>query len=255
MPSTAANPRVAVITGAAGGIGTGVASRMSESGMSVAMLDTNEAALKEATQHCTGPVLPLACDVTSPETMQQAATEIEQALGQVHVLFVNAGVGPTGGPEDTAEEDWDKAVAVNLTGAFNTVKAFLPVLRRSTGHRSIVFTSSVLALRGAGNMLAYSAAKSGVLGMVQSMSQQLAADSITVNAIAPGPIRTPLLEAIAGDTLATLQKQVPLGRLGTVEDIASVVMFLTSSQVSFVTGQVLAVDGGLSTRAYWRDDS
>lgn len=255
MPSIEPTPRVAVITGAAGGIGTRVARRMSESGMAIAMLDASEAALKEATDQWTGSVLPVTCDVTDPCAMQQAAAHVKQALGQVHVLFVNAGIGPTGGPEDTTEEDWDRTVSVNLTGAFNTVKAFLPTMRRSTGHRSVVFTSSVLALRGAGNMLAYSAAKSGVVGMVQSMSQQLAPDAITVNAIAPGPIHTPLLDAIAGDTLATLEKQVPLRRLGTPDDIANVVMFLTSLNAGFITGQVLAVDGGLSTRAYWRDAS
>jgi 3-oxoacyl-[acyl-carrier protein] reductase len=253
VSSVEPNPRVAVITGAAGGIGTGVARRMSERGINVAMLDASEAALADAAQQGTGSALPITCDVTDPDAMRRAAAEIEQTLGHVHVLFVNAGVGPSGGPEDTPDEVWNQTVSVNLTGAFNTVKAFVPVLRRSTGHRSIMFTSSVLALRGAGNMLAYSAAKSGVVGMVQSMSQQLAGYAITVNAIAPGPIRTPLLDAIAGDTLGKLESQVPLRRLGTPDDIANVVMFLTSAEASFIIGQVLAVDGGLSTRAYWRD--
>jgi 3-oxoacyl-[acyl-carrier protein] reductase len=117
-----------------------------------------------------------------------------------------------------------------------------------------MFTSSVLALRGAGTMLAYSAAKAGVVGMVQSMSQDLAKHGITVNAIAPGPIRTPMLDAVAGDTLGKLESQVPLGRLGTPDDIANIVMFLTSPDASFITGQVVTVDGGLSTRAYWRSD-
>lgn len=256
MPNVEATRRVAVVTGAAGGIGTGVARRMSEDGMSLAMLDMSEEALREAAQTCAGPTpVAISCNVTDPEAMRQAAEKIEQELGGVHVLFVNAGIGPSGGAEDTTDEDWDRTVSVNLTGAFNTVKAFLPALRRSKGHRSVVFTSSVLALRGAGNMLAYSAAKAGVVGMVQSMSQQLAPDAITVNAIAPGPIRTPLLEAIAGDTLATLEKQVPLRRLGTPDDIADAVLFLGSPTASFITGQILAVDGGLSTRAYWRDSS
>jgi NAD(P)-dependent dehydrogenase (short-subunit alcohol dehydrogenase family) len=111
--------------------------------------------------------------------------------------------------------------------------------------------SSVLAGRGAGNMLAYSAAKAGLIGLVQSAAQDLAGEGITVNGLAPGPIKTPMLEAIAGETISELQEQIPVRRLGTPDDIADAILFLT--RATFITGQVLVLDGGLSGRAYWRD--
>jgi 3-oxoacyl-[acyl-carrier protein] reductase len=248
--------RVAVVTGAAGGIGLCIAQRLAEQGGRVALVDVEEKGLIAA---CDGwshdQMLPVVADVTDRADMGVACERITEAFGDIHLVVANAGVGPSGTLVDTSADEWDRAVAVNLTGAFNTIQACAPALKRSTGRRSVVLMSSVLALRGAGNMVAYSAAKAGVAGLTRAASQDLAPDAITVNGIAPGPIRTPLLDAIAGDTLRELENTVPVRRLGTPDDIAATVMFLASPASGFITGQVFAVDGGLSSRAYWRDAS
>lgn len=246
--------RVAVVTGAAGGIGLRIAHCLAEHGGRVALVDVDEKGLSTA---CEGwpadRMVAVAADVTDRAAMDVACERIAQELGGIHLAVANAGVGPGGTLLDTSEGEWDRTVTVNLTGAFNTIRACAPALKRSTGHRSVVLMSSVLALRGAGNMVAYSAAKAGVAGLARAISQDLAPHAITANGIAPGPIRTPLLDAVAGDTLRELEALVPVRRLGTPDDIAATVMFLGSPASSFITGQVLAVDGGLSSRAYWRD--
>lgn len=246
--------KVVVLTGASGGIGTELARQFLTSGYSIALID-REMQISSDISAERERVMPIVADVTDGAAMRLAAKEVRSRFGGVHVLVANAGIGPEGGIFDTNEESWRSVLDVNLTGVFNSVQAFLPTMQQVSGSRSIVVMSSVLAIRGARNMLAYSASKSGLIGFIQSVAPELAGEGITINALAPGPICTSLLESIAGDTLAELERHVPLRRLGTPEDIAEAVIFLSGEAATFITGQVLVIDGGLSGRAYWRDRS
>lgn len=243
---------VAVLTGGSGGIGRAIAKLLLDKGSHVALIDIEKPDLE-----CFGVdrkrVIAIAADVTDEDSLTAARQEVEASFGSANLLFANAGVGPSGGLLDTDPDAWKNTIDVNLSGSFNTLRIFVPLLRRASGRRSIVLTSSVLATRGARNMLAYSASKAGLVGVVQSAAQELAPEGITVNGLAPGPIWTPMLEKIAGDTLQALTNLVPLRRLGTPEDVARAAAFLCDEASSFITGQLLVIDGGLNGRAYWRD--
>lgn len=244
--------KVVVITGAAGGIGAALVRRFSGDGYCTVLIDRSAEALHEAASDADN-VMSIAADVTDPASMRAAAAAATERFGGVHTLIANAGIGPEGDIAGTTDAAWQAILAVNLTGTFNTVAAFLPALRQTSGQRSILVMASVLGVRGARNMLGYGASKAGVIGFVRAAAQEMAAYGITINALAPGPVQTPLLDSIAGDTLAELAKQVPMGRLGTPKDIADAIDFLTGDGATFITGQTLVIDGGLSGRAYWRD--
>ena len=246
--------KVVVLTGASGGIGAALTHRFLTSGYKIALIDLDTRLLSNVACDAGNSML-IDADVTDSGAMRSAADAVIKRFGGIHVLVANAGIGPEGGITDTTEKNWLSVINVNLTGVFHTVQSFLPAMRQTSGNRSIVVTASVLGVRGARNMLAYGTSKAGLIGFVQSVAQEVSVDGITINALAPGPIQTPLLDAIAGDTLEELVKQVPMGRLGTPEDIAEAVIFLTGGGATFITGQVLVIDGGLSGRAYWRDRS
>lgn len=251
--SRQASPRIAVVTGAGGGIGQALARRFLEQGSAVAAIDREKPEFEFAIED-TSRFIFLKADVCDSAELDAIAAEVLARFGAIHMLMVNAGIGPTGPILEMDAARWSSVVDVNLTGAFNTMKAFLPVMRAGQGPRSVVLLSSVLAMRGARNMAAYSASKAGVLGLMQATAQEFAAYGITVNAVAPGPIRTSLLEGLPGDTLEKLQESVPLKRLGTPEDVADAAIFLSGETATFITGQTLVIDGGLSGRAYWRDN-
>jgi NAD(P)-dependent dehydrogenase (short-subunit alcohol dehydrogenase family) len=229
-----------------------VARHLLAAGYAVALID-KEKPTPTGLDADAGSVLSLAADVCDAVAMAAAAERVKKEFGALHALVVNAGIGPDGSVMETTEAMWRSVLDVNLTGSFNTLKAFIPLVLDTPGRGSVVLTSSVLATRGARNMAAYSASKAGLIGLMQSAAQEFAGNGITVNAVAPGPIHTPLLDRIAGETLGELTRTVPLGRLGAPDDVAAAVVFLAGEAATYITGQLLVIDGGLNGRAYWRD--
>jgi len=242
--------RVAVVTGAARGIGRATATALARKGFSVALVDMREAELNDAAQTITaggGQALALVGDVSSYAETQRHAHAVLAIWGGVDVLVNNAGISQPKGLLEISEEEWDVTIATNLKGAFNWCKAVAPTMLTQRAGR-IVSISSVSAHTGAGtaavSKFAYCAAKAGILGLTRGLAKELA-PHVMVNAICPGLIETDLTSGmIARESTAALVRSIPLARLGSPDDIAEVVVFLATHSPSFMTGEVLDVDGG-----------
>lgn len=241
-----------VITGAASGIGRAVADRLSAQGWLLALLDQDGPNLADAGRSFGDRHLVAEVDVSARDEMVSVAQTVCSPDARVDLLFVNAGIATSDSLSPPDPATWQRTLDVNLTGAYNTISAFEGALGEGEGHGAIVVSASVLGIRGSGSMLSYSVSKAGLSGLTQAVAQAVAPRGITANAIAPGPVQTPILRAASSSPGGDVADHVPLRRLGRVEEIAGVVEFLASSDASFITGQVIAVDGGLSSVAYWR---
>ena len=245
MPS-----RVAVVTGAGRGIGRATAKALARAGFGVALVDVREAEVHATAQAITasgGEALALVGDVSSYVQTQHQAHAVLAIWGRVDVLVNNAGISQPKGLLEISEEEWDSTIATNLKGAFNWCKAVAPAMLAQQAGR-IVSISSVSAHTGAGtaavSKFAYCAAKAGILGLTRGLAKELA-PHVTVNAICPGLIETDLTSGmIAREGQAALMRSIPMARLGTPADIAEVVVFLATHSPTFMTGEVLDVDGG-----------
>jgi 3-oxoacyl-[acyl-carrier protein] reductase len=246
--STAA--RVAVVTGAARGIGRATAAALATNGFRVALVDVRGPELREtaAMVRQTGlEALALEGDVTSFTTTQRLAREVLAAWTRVDILVNNAGISQPKGLLEITEDEWDRTIDTHLKGAFNWCRAVAPAMLAQRAGR-IVNVSSVSAHTGAGTAAvsksAYCAAKAGILGLTRGLAKELA-PHVTVNAICPGLIATDLTAGmIAREGADALVRSIPLGRLGTPEDITQVVVFLATMTPCFMTGEVIDVDGG-----------
>lgn len=243
--------RVAVVTGGASGIGLGVARQFVAEGHRVAILDLNGTALEAAAAELSaegGTVLAAAVDVADRASVSAAFERVRAELGPVEILVTSAGVESFDPVLDITAEKWDRIIAVNLTGTFTCVQAALPDML-AAGWGRIVTIASSSAQSGAPNMAHYSASKGGVISLTKALAVELARSGITVNTIPPSLVDTPMVtEAAArGDFpgLEVIAPLVPLGRAGTPADIAAACSFLCGDGGSYITGQVIGVNGGM----------
>jgi NAD(P)-dependent dehydrogenase (short-subunit alcohol dehydrogenase family) len=243
--------RVAVVTGAASGIGLGVARQFVADGHRVALLDRDgtgaEAAAAELEAQG-GKVIAVEVDVADRASVDAAFGRVRAGLGPVEILVTSAGIESFQPLLDITPESWDRIIAVNLTGTFACVRAAAPDML-AAGWGRIVTISSSSAQSGAPNMAHYASSKGGVISLTKSLAVELARQGITVNTIPPSLVDTPMARQAeaAGDFpgVDVIAPMVPLGRAGTPEDIAAACSFLCSDAGSYITGQVIGVNGGM----------
>ncbi len=240
--------QIVVVTGASRGIGRAVAVRFARDGAAVIVnYRGSEAAAQETAQAVTaagGEATLVQGDVSSRDDAERLIETAIQQHGRIDVLVNNAGITRDQLLMRMTDDDWDAVLDTNLKGAFYTTRAVLrPMLRKRSGR--IINISSVVGLIGNAGQGNYAAAKAGLIGFTKSIAREVASRSITVNAVAPGYIATEMTDAIAETMKAKIIEQVPMGRLGTPEDVAEVVAFLASRAASYMTGAVLQVDGGM----------
>lgn len=240
--------KVAVVTGAGRGIGQAIAAAFVAEGAKVAVVSRTEAnAQKVATQlneSTPGSARAYTVDVADFEAVQALGKQVAADFGGVDILVNNAGVTRDGLCLRMSEDDWNQVLDTNLKGAFNTVKAFQRALLRSSAPR-IVNISSVIGLRGNAGQVNYAASKAGLIGLTKSLAREYASRGLTANVICPGFITTDMTGELDEARKQLILEEIPLKRFGCPEDIASVCAFLASSKASYITGQVLAVDGGM----------
>ncbi|TWO64468.1 SDR family oxidoreductase [Caenimonas sedimenti] len=239
---------VAVVTGAARGIGLAIARWFLAHGHRVALIDVDAPRLDAAagllaTDHSER-VLALHCDVSLPAQVQDAAEKVRERFGRTDALVNNAGVAIFEPISGTSFEDWRRVMATNLDGPFLCAQAFLPLLRAS-GAGSIVNIASISGLRASTLRVAYGTSKAALIHLTKQQAVELASFGIRSNAIAPGPVETAMAKQVhTAEIRADYHASVPLARYGLEEEIAAAVGFLAGSAASYITGQVLAVDGG-----------
>jgi 2-hydroxycyclohexanecarboxyl-CoA dehydrogenase len=248
----AAEERVAVVTGAASGMGLAIARHLAGRGDRVALLDrAGEPARKaaEALRDAGAQALAVEADVTDRPAVDAALGKVRAELGPVAIMITAAGLDAFEPFDRITPESWERVVGVNLGGTFHCLQAALPDMVEAGWGRMVTISSSS-AQSGSPHMAHYVSAKAGLLGLTRALALELARHGITVNCIPPGMIDTPMLRgAAAGGAIANLDKlasrMIPVGRLGTPEEVAATCGFLCSDEAAFITGQVIGINGGM----------
>jgi 3-oxoacyl-[acyl-carrier protein] reductase len=241
--------KTALVTGASRGIGRAIAVTLARGGANVALnYAGNEAAASEALALCQGAGAPKAklyrFDVADPAACTAAVEQVVAELGGLHILVNNAGIALDQLVMRLKDDDWNRQIAVNLTGAFNLIRAVTrPMMKARAG--AIVNLTSVVGEMGNAGQAAYSATKAGLEGLTKSVARELASRNVRVNAVAPGYIDTDMTAGLPEAAKTKMTEMIPLARLGTSQDVANAVAYLASDLASYVTGETLRVNGGM----------
>ncbi|ABE41377.1 SDR family NAD(P)-dependent oxidoreductase [Rhodopseudomonas pseudopalustris] len=243
---TASSPKVALVTGAARGIGLKTARRFLDSGWRVALLDLDDEALRQAIEQLAQPerTLALHCDVADTNSIASDVAAVGKRFGRLDAVVNNAGVAVFKPLMETTPAEWNRVIEVNLTGPFLVIQAAVPLLRDSGGG-AIVNVTSISALRASTLRAAYGSSKAGLAHLTKQCAVELASLGIRVNGVAPGPVETAMAKAVHTPAIrADYHDAIPLGRYGLEQELAEAIYFLCSDRSSYITGQILAVDGG-----------
>ena len=240
--------KVAVVTGASGGIGRAIALAFGKAGASVAVhYNGNEAkaaAVKAEIEEAGGKAEIFRCNVEDFEACSDFIKSVVKTFGKIDILVNNAGITRDGLVMGMSEEDFDAVIDTNLKGSFNCIRfASRQMMRKKYGR--IINITSVSGVAGNAGQANYSASKAGLIGLTKSVAKELASRNITANAIAPGFVKTEMTDVLSDEVKEAAMKQIPLGRFAEPEDIANAAVFLASDMASYITGQVLLVDGGM----------
>jgi 3-oxoacyl-[acyl-carrier protein] reductase len=236
--------RTALVTGSTRGIGRAIAEALAGAGARVAVVGRDVGRAEEVASAIGRDAAGFACDVTDSASVTALVESVEKAFGQIDILVNNAGLTRDNILFRLKDEDWDTVLDANLRGAFVAIRAASRgMMKRRWGR--IINIASVVGIIGNKGQSNYAASKAGLIGLTKSVAKELASRNILINAVAPGFIETDMTAAMTAEARATLSGQIPLERLGSPNDIAAIVAFLASDLASYITGQVLVVDGGL----------
>ena len=239
--------KVAVVTGASQGIGREAALALAEAGAKVAVAARNEeklAALVKDIAAVGGEAFAVKMDVADAEQVKVGFKQVVEKFGRLDILVNNAAVTRDGLAMRMKKDDWDAVLQTNLTGAHLCIQQVLPIMMKARAGR-IINISSVVAQSGNAGQANYVAAKAGLIGLTKAIAIEIASRGVTVNAVAPGFIETPMTDVLPDKVKEDLKTRIPLGRMGSPRDVAAAIMFLVSDEAAYITGHVLNVNGGM----------